>query len=162
METPLTTPYKQSPTPITADIYLPSPPSTPSSCPVRQLPHIPCIITQTDTQTTVLNIHGGAFMLGDSRMISIPQVTDCLSRGWIVVVPTHRLCPQVDIRDRPLCDVRNCLEWVYDGDGLEGFLQSTPGLEGYRGDRERVMAFGTSSGGMLALGLVSLSTKRVS
>lgn len=97
-------------------------------------------------------------MLGDSRMISIPQVTDCLSREWIVVVPNHRLCPQVDIRDGPLCDVRDCLEWVYDGDGLEGFLQSKPGLEGYRVDRERVMAFGTSSGGMLALGLVSFTT----
>ena len=153
---PLTTPYKHSPTPITADIYFPS---TPTSCPVRKLPllHIPCITeSKTNTQQIVLNIHGGAFMLGDSRMISIPQVNDCLSRGWIVVVPNHRLCPQVDIRDGPLCDVRDCLEWVYDSNGLEGFLQSTQGLEGYRVDRERVMAFGTSSGGMLALGLVSL------
>lgn len=98
-------------------------------------------------------------MLGDSSLISTPQVTDCLKRGWIVVAPNHRLCPQVDIRDGPLMDVRDCLGWVYahvqngEGQGLEGFLKER-GLEGYAVDRERVMGFGTSSGGMLALGLV--------
>ena len=93
-------------------------------------------------------------MLGDSRMISIPQVNDCLSRGWIVVVPNHRLCPQVNIRDGPLRDVRDCLEWVYADDGLDGFLHSSEEGKGYAVDREKVMAFGTSSGGMLACGLV--------
>lgn len=93
-------------------------------------------------------------MLGDSRMISMPQVDDCLARGWIVVVPNHRLCPQLNIRDGPLRDVRDCLEWVYANDGLDGFLHSKEEAKGYRVDRDRVMAFGTSWGGMLALGLV--------
>ena len=96
-------------------------------------------------------------MLGDSRMISMPQVADCLQRGWIVVAPNHRLCPQLDIRDGPLTDIRDCLAWVYagggGGGGLGGFLESNSG--NYRVDAQRVMAFGTSSGGMLALGLVS-------
>lgn len=93
-------------------------------------------------------------MLGDSSLISTSQVTDCLNRGWIVVAPNHRLCPQVDISDGPLMDVRDCLGWVFaHGQGLEGFLK-TRGLEGYAVDRERVMGFGTSSGGMLALSLV--------
>lgn len=100
-------------------------------------------------------------MLGDSSLISTSQVTDCLNRGWIVVAPNHRLCPQVDISDGPLMDVRDCLGWVFahgqDGEGqgqaLEGFLKAR-GLEGYAVDRERVMGFGTSSKGMLALGLV--------
>lgn len=93
-------------------------------------------------------------MLGDSRMVSIPQVTDCVNRGWIVVVPNHRLCPQVDIYNGPLRDIRDCLEWVYAEDGLEGVLKGQQGE--YRVDREKIMAFGTSSGGMLALGLVSI------
>ncbi|OJJ83952.1 uncharacterized protein ASPGLDRAFT_35958 [Aspergillus glaucus CBS 516.65] len=131
---PLTATYKQTPsTKITADIYLPSPSTSP--CPV------------------LINIHGGAFMLGDSRMISIPQVDDCLSRDWIVVVPNHRLCPQVNIRDGPLRDVRDCLEWVYADDGLDRFLRESEEGKGYSVDKERVMAFGTSSGGMLACGL---------
>lgn len=95
-------------------------------------------------------------MLGDSCMISIPQVNDCLSRGWIVVVPNHRLCPQVNIRDGPLRDVRDCLEWIYSDDGLGGFLRESEEGKEYAVDKEKVMAFGTSSGGMLACGLVGL------
>lgn len=96
-------------------------------------------------------------MLGDSRMISIPQVDDCLSRDWIVVVPNHRLCPQLNIQDGPLRDVRDCLEWVYADDGLDRFLRESEEGKGYSVDKERVMAFGTSSGGMLACGLVGPS-----
>lgn len=89
-------------------------------------------------------------------MISIPQVYDCLSRGWIVVVPNHRLCPQVNIRDGPLRDVRDCLEWVYADDGLDKILRESEEGKGHAVDKGKVMAFGTSSGGMLACGLVGL------
>lgn len=129
--------------------YLQRPPRIQS---VRSIPNMPPTHSHILTHT-VINIHGGAFMLGDSRMVSIPQVTDCVNRGWIVVVPNHRLCPQVDIYDGPLRDIRDCLEWVYAEDGLDEFLK-TQGE--YQVDREKVMAFGTSSGGMLALGLVSI------
>lgn len=145
--------YKQSPD-ITADVYLPTPPLMPTVYPVRtDLPLTPLTHPYILTRA-VINIHGGAFMLGDSRMVSLPQVTDCVSRGWIVVVPNHRLCPQVDIYDGPLRDIRDCLEWVYAEDGLDVVLKTQGG---YQVDREKVMAFGTSSGGMLALGLVSIS-----
>lgn len=95
-------------------------------------------------------------MLGDSRMVSIPQVNDCLSCGWVVVAPNHRLCPQVNIRDGPLRDVRDCLEWIYSDDGLDRFLRESEEGKAYAVDKEKVMAFGTSSGGMLACGLVGL------
>lgn len=94
-------------------------------------------------------------MLGNSRMVSIPQIEDCLSRGWIVVVPNHRLCPGVDILEGPVEDCRDLLEWVYDG-GLEGFLHDQ-GVGSVSVDAEKVMAFGTSSGGFLALSLVRFS-----
>ncbi|RAQ64772.1 hypothetical protein COH20_012189 [Aspergillus flavus] len=61
-------------------------------------------------------------MLGNSRMVSIPQIEDCLSRGWIVVVPNHRLCPGVNILEGPVEDCRDLLTWVYDG-RLGGFLR---------------------------------------
>ncbi|XHG09088.1 hypothetical protein AWENTII_012171 [Aspergillus wentii] len=89
-------------------------------------------------------------MLSYSGMVSMPQITDCLNRGWIVVVPNHRLCPQVNILDGPVQDCRDLLNWVYEG-GLESYLSSTEGGRGYELDLERVVAFGTSSGGMLAL-----------
>ncbi|KAL6235706.1 Alpha/Beta hydrolase protein [Aspergillus navahoensis] len=140
--TPLTAPYKQiNSSTITADIYLP-PPQPPQSD--NEPTHYPVLI----------NIHGGAFMLGHSRMVSLPQISDCLARGWIVAVPNHRLCPGVDVLSGPMADIRDFLAWIYAGqdqDGLDSFLQGQE--KEYRVDRERVMAFGTSSGGFLALSL---------
>ena len=68
-------------------------------------------------------------MLGHSRMVSLPQVNDCLERGWII---------------------RDLLSWVYSGH-LDAVLEDHGP---YRSDLENVAAFGTSSGGHLALGLV--------
>ncbi|KAB8262860.1 alpha/beta-hydrolase [Aspergillus pseudonomiae] len=132
---PLTALYKEkNGSKITTDIYLPQ---------TQYNKNLKCPV--------LINIHGGAFMLGNSRMVSIPQIEDCLSRGWIVVVPNHRLCPGVNILEGPIEDCRDLLAWVYDG-SLEGLLRGQ-GVETLRVDTERVMAFGTSSGGFLALSL---------
>lgn len=92
-------------------------------------------------------------MLGHSRMVSLPQVNDCLERGWIVLVPNHRLCPGVNLLEGPMQDIRDLLTWVHDGH-LDAVLK---GQGAYRADLENVAVFGTSSGGTLALGLVSES-----
>ncbi|KAH8431133.1 uncharacterized protein LDX57_008794 [Aspergillus melleus] len=115
-------------------------------------------------------------MLGHSSLISLAQVDECLARGWIVVAPNHRLCPQVSIAEGPVRDCRDLLEWVYSdgirGGGLDGFLAevSSPSDTGHvagggqgageeqckrvwQVDKEKVMAMGTSSGGFLALAL---------
>ena len=114
-----------------------------------------CQLTQP--QLSVINIHGGVFMLGHSRMVSMPQIDDCLARNWIVVVPNHRLCPQVNILEGPITDCRDLLAWIYDGH-LDAFLagDSAQHVHGrqFQVDMDRVMAFGTSSGGTLALSLV--------
>lgn len=93
-------------------------------------------------------------MLGSSKMVNMDQVADCLDRGWIVLVPNHRLCPQVDLLDGPMRDCRDLLAWVYEG-GLEriisGQVKEPPSL-----DLDHVFSFGTSSGGTLALSLVCL------
>ena len=98
--------------------------------------------------TPVIDIHGGAFMLGHSRMVSLPQINDCLTRGWIVLVPNHRLCPAVNVLEGPMQDIRDLLTWIHDGH-LDKVLPT-----GYSADLEKIAAFGTSSGGTLALGLV--------
>lgn len=102
----------------------------------------------------MLGIHGGAFMLGSSSMVNADQIDDCLSRGWILLSLDHRLCPQVDIFAGPVTDCRDALAWVYDG-GLEKALKGTEEGKQYEIDHDRVVAFGTSSGGTLALSLVS-------
>ncbi|KAL4862366.1 hypothetical protein BDV12DRAFT_207294 [Aspergillus spectabilis] len=133
---PLTTIYKEiNSSKITTDIYLPPLSSN----------------GESKSYPVLINIHGGAFMLGNSQMVSLDQIDDCLARGWIVIVPNHRLCPGIDVLTGPVTDVRDLLSWIYQGD-LEAFL-SRERLARYKVDTERVMAFGTSSGGFLALSL---------
>ncbi|ORY69550.1 Alpha/Beta hydrolase protein [Pseudomassariella vexata] len=117
---------------IDTDVYLPSGSGGSTGVPV------------------VINIHGGVFMLGSSSMVNNDQINDCLSRGWIVVVPNHRLCPQVNLLEGPMQDSRDLLAWIYDG-GLQRVIgeQSKP----HQVDLDHVFAFGTSSGGHLALSL---------
>lgn len=122
---------------IATDVYLPNDKSLWS----KELP-------------VLINIHGGAWMLGARSMVNKDQVKDCLDRGWIVVVPDHRLCPQVNVLEGPMSDVRDLLAWIHD-DGLEtSFSQSeNHNVKNIKVDKERIMAFGTSSGGHLALSL---------
>lgn len=95
-------------------------------------------------------------MLGSSKMINLDQVQDCLDRGWIVLAPNHRLCPQVNLLEGPIQDCRDLLGWVYDS-GLEKHIEKSS-AKTYKLDLEHVFAFGTSSGGTLALSLVSQHT----
>jgi acetyl esterase/lipase len=95
-------------------------------------------------------------MLGSSRMVNMDQVSDCLRREWVVVVPNHRLCPQVNILDGPVKDCRDLLAWIYDGNLGERIDQAgEPSNRAIALDLDHVFAFGTSSGGTLALTLVS-------
>jgi acetyl esterase/lipase len=93
-------------------------------------------------------------MLGYSDMVNKDQVQDCLDRGWIVVVPNHRLCPQVDIFEGPVQDIRGLLAWIHEGK-LDEIIEKESGKEAVRCDLKKVVAFGTSAGGTLALCLVS-------
>lgn len=97
-------------------------------------------------------------MLGSSKMINLDQVRDCLNRGWIVLAPNHRLCPQVNLLEGPIQDCRDLLSWIYDG-GLETSLKHLA-PDTYMLDLDHVFAFGTSSGGTLGLSLVSRDTSR--
>jgi acetyl esterase/lipase len=103
------------------------------------------------TTVAVIDIHGGGFMLGHSSMVNKDQIQDCLDRGWIVVVPDHRLCPQIEISDI-IDDIRDLLKWIQDG-SLDQIL-AKESKSSVRCDVDRVVAFGTSAGGHLSLCLV--------
>ncbi|KAF5563444.1 hypothetical protein FNAPI_2653 [Fusarium napiforme] len=81
-------------------------------------------------------------------MVNKDQVSDCLSRGWIVLAPNHRLCPQVNLLEGPMQDCRDLLAWVYDG-SLEKALGKADST--LVPDLNHVFSFGTSSGGHLSL-----------
>lgn len=94
-------------------------------------------------------------MLGHSGMVNQEQILDCLDRGWIVVVPDHRLCPQVDI-SALLDDIRDLLRWIQTGKLDEVLAKESK--SNVQCDLERIVAFGTSAGGHLSLCLVYLPT----
>lgn len=87
-------------------------------------------------------------------MVNRDQIKDCLDRGWLVIAPNHRLCPQVNMIEGPMKDCRDLLAWIYDG-GLQQSL-STNGQQSLTLDLDHVFSFGTSSGGTLALSLVGI------
>jgi acetyl esterase/lipase len=93
-------------------------------------------------------------MLGHSDMVNRDQIADCLARGWVVVVPNHRLCPQVDLLEGPMRDCRDLLAWIYAGGLRDAIAASGPAAIPCVLDTDHVFAFGTSSGGTLALSLV--------
>ncbi|KAM6523088.1 hypothetical protein FSOLCH5_003707 [Fusarium solani] len=95
-------------------------------------------------------VHGGGWLMGHPRMNPQAQIEDSLKRGWIVVAPDHRLCPQVNILEGPMGDIRAFHKWVYDGHlDVELASRSIP----FRVDTERIIATGTASGGHACLGL---------
>ncbi|KAF4540140.1 MYB DNA-binding domain protein [Lasiodiplodia theobromae] len=116
------------------------------------LPRTPSAVVEKRQHPVVLAIHGGAFILGHSDMVNKDQIQDCLERGWIVVSLEHRLCPQVNILEGPITDCRDALAWVYDG-GLDGELAKSPSTATFAVDKDRVVVFGTSSGGAIALAM---------
>jgi acetyl esterase/lipase len=92
-------------------------------------------------------------MLGSSKMVNRDQIQDCLDRGWIVLAPNHCLCPQVNLLDGPIQDCRDLLAWIHNG-GLKHAIHETKEWP-HELDLDHVFSFGTSSGGTLALCLVS-------
>lgn len=96
-------------------------------------------------------------MLGSSRMVNEDQIRDCLARGWVVVSPNHQLCPQVNVLEGPMQDCRDLLRWIYEGSLAQNLKGDGKEVQL---DLDRVYAMGTSSGGTLALALVSSAYER--
>ena len=138
---------------VDVDVYLPE--ATAKNDVAHPISECCRVLGEENSMLTlsVINIHGGAFMLGSSDMVNKDQVQDCLDRGWIVLANNHRLCPQVDLLDGPMQDCRDLLAWIYDG-GLHEAVTSQTNIPCPL-DLDHVFAFGTSSGGTLALSLVS-------
>ena len=92
----------------------------------------------------------GFLFVGSKDIIPSSQIAHLTSLNFIVLIPNYRLCPQISARDGAFADTRSALEFACDT--LPSLLQSSHGIAA---DGTRVAAMGNSSGGTLALHLVS-------
>jgi acetyl esterase/lipase len=94
----------------------------------------------------VLQIHGGAWVMGHKRQQALPMLTDLASRGFVCVSANYRLSPRATFPAQ-LIDVKMALVWI------------RLHIAEYGGDPDCVVVTGGSAGGHLAA-LLALTPNR--
>src|SRR5262245_12008812 len=59
----------------------------------------------------LMQIHGGAWVIGDKEQQGQPLVTHLASRGWVCFDVNYRLGPQASFPD-PIIDVKRAIRWI--------------------------------------------------
>lgn len=91
----------------------------------------------------LVQIHGGAWVVGDKRQQGLPLMLHMAKRGWISVGINYRLAPRSQFPAQ-LIDCKRAIAWVREN------------IERYGGDPSRIVVTGGSAGGHLAA-LVALT-----
>jgi acetyl esterase/lipase len=82
---------------------------------------------------TLLQVHGGGWVIGDKREQGRPLMLHLASRGWVCFAPNYRLSPRATWPDH-LVDVKRALAWVRENGATygadPGFLVLTGGSAG--------------------------------
>lgn len=91
----------------------------------------------TEPGPVLLQIHGGAWVIGDKRQQGQPLVHHLAERGWVGVAPNYRRSPSATFPDH-LVDVKRALAWVREHG------------EEFGADPDFVVVTGGSAGGHLA------------
>jgi acetyl esterase/lipase len=86
-------------------------------------------------------------MMLSRKAVRITQIRYLLSNGFLPVSIDYRLCPELNIFDGPITDVRDAYSWVQND--LNSILRSYD----ITIDSNRIAAIGWSTGGHLALSL---------
>ena len=85
----------------------------------------------------LLQLHGGAWMVGDKGQQALPLMLHLAAEGWVCVAANYRLSPRVSFPDH-LLDCKLALRWIREHIGE------------YGGDPDFVVVTGGSAGGHLA------------
>ncbi|KAF2816384.1 BcPKS16, polyketide synthase [Mytilinidion resinicola] len=93
-----------------------------------------------------LMIHGGGFMMLSRKQVRPAQTKHLISRGFLPVSIDYRLCPEVNMIDGPMADVRDGYRWVREK--LASDLRERTKISV---DNERIVVVGWSTGGHLAM-----------
>jgi acetyl esterase/lipase len=91
----------------------------------------------SDARPVFVNVHGGAWILGDKERQAMPLIHHLASLGWVCVTINYRLSPRSTFPDH-IVDVKRALAWVKEN------------IASYGGDPAFVVLSGGSAGGHLA------------
>ena len=98
----------------------------------------------------MLIFHAGGWVLGSADIIPKTQIINLITKGFVVVTPEYRLCPQVAAYEGPVQDAKDLLAWCQEK--LPSLLKEAAGV---RADGKKVVSMGHSGGAHLALITVS-------
>ncbi|KAI1390570.1 uncharacterized protein F4822DRAFT_436419 [Hypoxylon trugodes] len=119
------------PLPLYADIYYPS-----------------NLQTCNQARAVALMIHGGGHVMLSRKDIRPKQTQILLDAGFVPVSVDYRLCPETNLLEGPITDVKDALSWARNT--LPSLSRKRPDVHI---DGSRVVAVGWSTGGTLALSL---------
>ncbi|HMF84232.1 MAG TPA: alpha/beta hydrolase [Acidimicrobiia bacterium] len=85
----------------------------------------------------LLQLHGGAWMVGDKGQQALPLMLHLAAEGWVCVAANYRLSPQASFPEH-LVDCKLALRWIREH------------IAEYGGDPDFVVVTGGSAGGHLA------------
>ncbi|KAI1407386.1 hypothetical protein F5Y13DRAFT_131466 [Hypoxylon sp. FL1857] len=104
--------------------------------------------TGSKARPVALMVHGGGHVMLSRKDIRPKQTQILLDAGFLPVSVDYRLCPEVNLLEGPITDVRDALNWA---------RNTLPSISRKRSDvridGSRVVAVGWSTGGTLALSL---------
>ena len=89
-----------------------------------------------DLRPVLLQVHGGAWMIGDKREQGRPLMTRMAADGWVCVAINYRLSPKATMPDH-IVDVKRAIRWIREH------------VAEYGGDPDFVCITGGSAGGHL-------------
>ncbi|KAI1332612.1 BcPKS16, polyketide synthase [Xylariaceae sp. FL0255] len=113
---------------ISADIYIP-----------REQP-------ESHTMSLAMLIHGGGHMTLSRKAIRPAQVNFLIDHGVLPISFDYRLCPQVNLIDGPIADIRDAYRWMQNE--LPSIICEKTGITV---DPTRISVIGWSTGGHLAM-----------
>ncbi len=90
-----------------------------------------------ERRPVLLQVHGGAWMIGDKREQGRPLMTHLASRGWVCAASNYRLSPLATMPD-PVVDVKRAIAWLREH------------IATYGGDPDFICITGGSAGGHLS------------
>ncbi|KAJ5774422.1 Alpha/beta hydrolase fold-3 [Penicillium paradoxum] len=93
-----------------------------------------------------LAFHGGGFVVGSRNMLPMEQIEYLANSGLVVVSADYRLCPQVSLYEGPIQDAKDAYTWCKRD--LPALLKNDESVDV---DPSRIVVFGHSAGGCLAL-----------